>query len=252
MLSVEGGADDERLLPSAPGRAIAQGVDPGAARRDDVAHHHRHSHHAVVSVRLRDQRRSEASADRPAVDRPFQIRAHHRRGADQFRLLRIQAAALRRRGGRRPGAAAICYSSSKFRPNFDRAVDRGESPSDAGRRRRDRSDRDRQRDGGAGPAWRDLNRDLPPIRQNSAADAAVPVRRPRALQSRAAHRAQHRARPHLHRADVFDLVRHHARHHARARARHDGKSARHAGAPDRGDDRQDRALRRHRLCPGRD
>ena len=38
---------------------------------------------------------------------------------------------------------------------------------------------------------------------------------------------------------------------ARARARHDGEPARDAGAAARGDDRQDRALHRHRPGPGR-
>ena len=37
---------------------------------------------------------------------------------------------------------------------------------------------------------------------------------------------------------------------ARARARHDGEPAGHAGAADRSDDRQDRALHRDRLGPG--
>ena len=42
-----------------------------------------------------------------------------------------------------------------------------------------------------------------------------------------------------------------ARDDARARARHDGEPARDAGAPGRGDDRQDRALHPRRLRPGR-
>ena len=42
-----------------------------------------------------------------------------------------------------------------------------------------------------------------------------------------------------------------ARRHPRARARHHGEPAGHAGAADRGHDRQDRALYRHRRGPGR-
>ena len=65
---------DRLLLPALPGGA-AQGMDPGAARPVHAAHDHRLAGDAAVSVRLRDQRRSETPADRAAFGRPFQIRA---------------------------------------------------------------------------------------------------------------------------------------------------------------------------------
>ena len=160
----------------------------------------------------------------------------------------IRPLRLRGRGGSGPRAAAICLFVIDIPPGFDRAVDRGESPSIL----IDADATDPSAIGNATAALAsvgaDLQRDLPPIRQSPAADAAVPVRRSRPLQSRAAHRAQYRAGPDLHRADLFDPVRHHAVDHQGARARHDGEPARHAGAAARSDARQDHALYRDRLC----
>ena len=223
------------------------------ARRDDAAHHRRDSDHAAFPVRLRHQFQPEEPADRAAVDRRLAntcARSPRRStipAITKSRTLRSEAEA---EDGARARRSAC--SSSSSRRSFDRAVDRGETPAmlmDA-----DATDptRDRQR---GRRAWTkpsaSLNRDLPPIRQAQPQVAAVPVRGPRPLQSRAIDRAQHRAGPDLHRADVLDAVRDHARHHPRARARHDGKPARDAGPADRGDDRQDRALCRDRLHPGR-
>ena len=115
-------------------------------------------------------------------------------------------------------------------PDFDRAVDRGETPSVL----IDADATDPTAIGNAVAALQQavaaINRDLPPIRQMRPQTPPFQFVRARALQSRTAHRAQHRARPDLHRADVLDAVRHHAGDHARARARHDGKSAGDAGA----------------------
>ena len=121
--------------------------------RDDAAHHHRHTDHAGVPVRLCDQRRPQTPADGIAEQRAFEIRAHHCRRADQFGLLRHPAARQRSRGGGGPGGRRIVVCdqySARLRPGGrPRRI-----PLDPDRRRRDRSDGDRQRDGGAGLARR--------------------------------------------------------------------------------------------------
>ena len=136
--------------------------------------------------------------------------------------------------------------------NFDRAVDRGDMPSvliDA-----DASDPSAIGNATAALATIStvLNRDLPPVMRSQPAKPGVPVRGPRPLQSRATHRAQHRAGADLHRADDVDALHDHAVDHQGARARHHGEPARHAGAAARGHARQDHAVRRHRLHPGAD
>ena len=126
-------------------RAAAQGDDPGHPRRDDAAAHRRDSDHAAVPVRLRDQLRSQASADRAAVDRGFQISAH--RSPRRCAIPAITTSGCCARRPRR--SAALARGDLMFvieaPPGFDRAVDRGETPSVLDRRRRDRPDRDRQR-----------------------------------------------------------------------------------------------------------
>ena len=192
----------------------------------------------------------QASADRLAVGRAFEIRAHHGRGAAQYRLLRHPTLASEAEA-ERALAQGECCSSSTFRPNFDRAVDRGEKPSIL-------IDADATDPSAIGNATAALAADRDRARPRPAAgpadastgSAAVPVRGPRPLQSRAIDRAQHRAGADLHRADDVDAVHDDAVDHPRARARHDGKPAGDAGAADRGDARQDRALCLHRLCPG--
>src|SRR5215470_5029027 len=69
---------NERLLAPAPGLTAAQGMDPGAARSHDAAHHHRAADHAALAVRLRHQCQSQAPADRPPRRRALEIRADHR------------------------------------------------------------------------------------------------------------------------------------------------------------------------------
>ena len=144
----------------------------------------------------------------------FEIHPHHRRRAQQFGLLRSSAAPLGSGGRSRAcrGRPDVRHrDAAEFRPGGrSRRAARACSSTPTRPIRRPSAMRSRR----SARSSRDLNRDLPPIRQTRAADAAVPVRRARALQSRAAHRAQCRARPHLHRADVLDAVRHHARDHA--------------------------------------
>ena len=79
LLSVGGGRDVKAFSLVSIERAAAQGNDPGRSRHYDAAHDHRNPHHAALPVRLRDQFRSQASADRTLDDQGFQIPAHHRR-----------------------------------------------------------------------------------------------------------------------------------------------------------------------------
>ena len=145
-----------------------------------------------------------------------------------------------REGGRaRVSPRANCMFVIDIPPDFDRAVDRGESPSIL----IDADATDPTAIGNATAALASLGADAParPAADppEPAADAGFPVRRPRPLQSRAIDGAQHRAGPDLHRPDVVDAVHDDAVDHQRARARHDGEPAGDAGAPARGDDRQD-------------
>ncbi len=81
---------------------------------------------------------------------------------------------------------------------------------------------------------------------------AAAVRRARAppLQPRVDHAVQHRARSDGRDPDDDAGDDDGPRRHPRARARHDGKPARHAAHSARGDDRQDRPLHRDRTDPG--
>src|SRR5271165_6618248 len=110
-------------------------------------------------------------------------------------------------------------------PNFERSVDRGETPA--------------------------ILVDADATDPSAIGNATVSVRRSRSVQSGAADRPQYRAGSRLHRSDVLDIADHNPVDHPRAGARHDGELARHAGQADRGHGRQNRPLYRHRLCSGR-
>ena len=57
----------------------AQGIDPGAARPPHAASSSSAAGAAALPVRLRHQHQPQAPADRPAVGRALEVRAHHRR-----------------------------------------------------------------------------------------------------------------------------------------------------------------------------
>ena len=162
---------------------------------------------AAVPVRLRDQRQSQEPADRPAVGRPFEIRAHPHRGAAEHRLLRHPHARLGGRGRARagPGRGAVRHRTCRRIST---------APSIAAKFRQSSIDADATDPSAIGNATAALGaaldaRSTATCRRScrrQPANAAVPVRRPRPLQSRATHRAQHRAGPDLHRADDVDAV----------------------------------------------
>ena len=155
-----------------------QGVHPAEARPAHVRDDRRHPDHPAHAVRLRDQLRSRSTC------RPRVLAADHSEfsrsilgGADEQRLLR-----LRRRGcttkPRRTGCSrpATRSSSSRFPPDFSRALRARRAAGAAGRGRRDRSGGDRQRDRGASNqlAQRALAHDLAgPLAPLAASPGAV-------------------------------------------------------------------------------
>ena len=137
-----------------------------------------------------------------------------------------------------------------FPPNFDRSVDRGESPSvliDA-----DATDPSAigYATGALAGIADALNRDLPPIRQ------AQPAAPPFQFEVHSRYNPEQLSVLSIVPGLIgmvliyVDAARHHVVDHARARTRHHGKSHGDAGAPDRDHARQDRALYRGRVHPG--
>ena len=237
-------SSDDRVFAPAVRRRAPQGMDPGAARSDDAADDHCAAGHAAFSVRLRDQHRS-ASTCRPACCRPI-IRNTSARSSRRSRTPAITISGCstpRPRPIARSPRATVLFVIN-IPPNFDALGRSRREAGDSDRRRRHRPVGHRQRHRGARPDRRRAQPRPAAAPAIPAGDAAVPVSGARALQPRAADRAQHRARADLHRLDLLDPVHHHAVDHPRARARHDGKPAGHAGAADRGDARQDRPLYR--------
>src|SRR5476649_2538018 len=215
-------------------------MDTGPTRPSHTAHDHRVAGHAAVPVRIRDQHRYQAPADRAAHGRSFQVRADDRRGAAEHPLLRHHTACLRSRGRTRAGQrhrALRHKHSARFR-SVGRSRRKADDPDG---RRCDRSINDRQRRGCARGAddrtgSRSAARD--PVQTGQ---SAVPVRGARPVQPRTAHRAEYRAGTDPGGPDDVDPVRHDIVDHPRARAWHDGEPARHAGPTHRGDAGQGRA-----------
>ena len=182
--------------------------------------------------------------------RPQRVHAQLRRGDEEQRLLRASSTSCptRRRPTRR-SRAATCSSSSTIpgRLHAPAAARRAPGAADRGRCHRPGGHRRRAR-GAAQLAAR--GRAQGPHRP---AGAAAPARRRRsrcACTGSTTPRAitQYNIVPGLMGVilTMTMVMMTGARDHPRARARHDGEPARHAGAAARGDDRQDRALHRHR------
>ena len=226
-----------------------------AARPADLRHDARRADHAAAAVRLRHQHRPAAPADRGRLGRrqrrspaPSSRRCEHRlhdlHPAPAHRGRGQRAAAARRGAVRRHHPGRLHAPAGARRAPAD--ADRGRRHRSAGRRQSAGRRRSPAIEPGA-----DARPDRPagvgstPKPGAGRAGAAAP------LQPRGHDALQHRARParrdphHDHGDDDR------AGRHPRARARHDGEPARHAGAAARGDDRQDRALHRHRLGAGR-
>ncbi len=247
-------SDAAGVLLVALDRHHRQGVHPAQARPPHLRHDHRHPGAAADPVRLRHQRRPEAPADRGAG---APIRARTRAACSRRCRPAATSGSTRQVASEDEIEDLLAHGRVQFAvtipENFGSKLVRGERPvllveADA-------SDpvRHRQRDRGArrsSPSRR-WQRDLQgPLAELAAARAAVRRARAPPLQPRRRHRLQHRAR-----ADRHDPHHDHGaddrpRHDARARARHLREPAVHAGAADRGDDRQDRALHPDRADPG--
>ena len=117
------------LVPALVGDG-RQGVPAAAPRPRDVRDDRRHPDHPADALRLRDQHRSEAHADRADRLRPQRVHAHVRRGDALVRLLPDR----RRAAGRGSGPRARSRSGTAqfvvtIPPDFTRRLLRGERPS---------------------------------------------------------------------------------------------------------------------------
>ena len=209
--------------------------------------------HAAPAVRLRHQHRSRAICRRRCWCRTRArfARADRSRRSHNSGYFDIVAPAANA-GRARPADASAARSSSRVTipGDFTRRVVRGDTPQilveadatdpvgrPAARPRRWPRCRNRR--------WQhDL---VGPLAAAAPRAAAVRGGRPPPLQSRGHHRLQHRARACSAIILTMTLVMMTALGVTReTRARHHGDPARHAGAADRGDGRQARALRRRR------
>ena len=171
-----------------------------------------------------------------------QLRGRRCRTRGYFRIVASAGEPARRSTG--CSTAARSCSPSPSRPDFTRDLLRGDRPAAAGRGRRHRPGRHRQR---AGAAARRLNRRALrprperrrwPTRRRTRPPFELRVHR--RYNPGGPHQLQHRAGPGRHHPDHDHGDDDRARRHPRARARHHGEPARHAGQPARGDARQDR------------
>ena len=229
-----------------------QGVRADAARPADLRDDGRHADHAADAVRLRHQHRSQGAADRGAGRRQQRICAQLRRALENSGYFRVvRAARQRSRSGTLLARGEVQFVVT-IPENFARKLERGERPvllveADA---------TDPAATSNALAALLGLNQTaLNDLTGRAGARSAAPaaaVRAARAppLQPGRHHAVQHRARADGRDPDDDDGDDDRARDDARARARHDGKPARDAGAAARGDGRQDRALHRRRLRAG--
>ncbi len=240
------------VLDLALARHRREGVHPAPARPPDLRDDRRDPGHPARAVRLRDQLRPEAPADGAPRSRPQRVRARDRQGAGEHRLFPLRRSGGER-GGSRPdaggGRSAVRRDDSR---RFRATARPRRAARRARRRRRHRSDGHRERDGLAvrGRADRAGRRARRPARAAGGEARRVRVRRARALQPRGDLAVQRRAGTDRGDPDDDDGADHGPRDHPRARARDDGEPPVDAGDGARGDDRQDRPLRRDRARPG--
>ena len=243
------------LLLLALGRAIiVKEFIQLRARPPDLRHDHRHPGAAAHPVRLRDQLRPEAAADRGARRRSGPYSRSVARRACRPAATSASSDSVRERGraGERCWRRATCSSPSPSRRTSAASWcaasarccwSRPTPPT----RRPSATPSPRSRNCRLPSLQRDLSGALTDLKPAAAAGRGA---RAPALQPGRRHRLQHRARPDRHHPHHDHGADDRPRHDARARARHVREPARHAGAADRGDDRQDRALHRDRPDPG--
>ena len=230
----------------------AQGVPAAQARPHHLRHGRRHADRPADPVRLRDQHRPQAPADRGGDRRTQRVHAQLSGGDEDQRLLRVRRRADERgSGARRAGARRRAVRRQLPRRLHPQAAARRASgAADRGRRhrpgRRRRGDRIGARARHLGGRAKTCKGALAPL---AGGPRAVRGACAQALQPRGADAAQHRAGPDGRDPDDDDGDDDRPGDDARARARHDGEPARHAGAAAGGDDRQDRALHLHRFDP---
>ncbi len=125
---------------------VTQGVPAAAPRPRDVRDDRRHSDHPADALRLRDQHRSQAHADRDHRRRPQRVHALASCGDDDVRVFQTSSASCptRKRAARRSRRAA-CSSCVTIPADFTRKLLRGERPVAADRGRCLGPDRDERR-----------------------------------------------------------------------------------------------------------
>ena len=232
-----------------------EGVHPDAARPAHLRDDDRHPADPAHALRLRDQFRSEASARRrcspPTTARTRAASCTRSKNSTYFEFVRRCTTAKPRRTACSRGRGAV-------RRQHSARISRATCCAAIGHAMLVEADAtDPAATSIALAALLNLIRRALHARsqgrlgQSAESAAADRSARPRALQPGGHHPIQHRARADGRDPHHDDGHDHRPRDHPRARARHDGKPARHADAPSEVMHRQDRSLHPHRLRAGR-